>query len=378
MRILIVSSILHPRYGGPVSVIRSHLDALKGCCDVSLVGVCPRGEEGTVRELFPEAVFFPAGFPGRWFRGVGMARALGELARDCDVLHAHMLWDYAVFAAWCAARQNGKPLVVTPHGSVLGGWRVKSLHKRLYHHLILKRVLNDIACVQALSSLEEQACRDFGISSPIKVVPNGLPLESFNQVGNPKMVEATWPELRGKRCLLYVGRLWKGKGLELLLRAWAGVKAPEWVLVLAGPDYRGYQVELEGLIRDLNLTGRVVLPGMITGEIKQSFFAKSECVVLPSEGEAFSMVMLEALASGKPIVFSNKCGFSELSEHGGGWEVGLEAAKWQQQLGAITAFSRAELAQFGVRGREFGKARYTTGQVVAGLTEIYKTVLAAN
>lgn len=103
--------------------------------------------------------------------------------------------------------------------------------------------------------------------------------------------------------ILYLGRLqaWD-KGLDLLLGALSRLVAdlPDARLVIAGdgPD----RDEVESLARSLGLTDRVTFVGRVAGEAKWELLRRASVVAVPSRYESFGLVVLEALASGTPVV----------------------------------------------------------------------------
>jgi glycosyltransferase involved in cell wall biosynthesis len=112
---------------------------------------------------------------------------------------------------------------------------------------------------------------------------------------------------------VYVGRLHAGKGLETLVRAWQIVvrrwrHARLW-LVGSGPD-RGRLVDL---VHDLELQGKVILPGPFSDA--QSTLLAADAFVLPSQEEGMSISLLEAMAARLPVVATDIPGNRPLVEH---------------------------------------------------------------
>ena len=376
LRVALVSSLLHPRYGGPPSVVRAHLEALKGHADVAVFGCSPKGKEAELTALFPNANIFAETWPRRWFRGAGLRRVLKGQSDQYDVFHAHMLWDHSTWATWRVAKKVGKPFVVTPHGSLSAIWRTRAPHKRFYSWLVLDRLLGDVGALHALNKAEADAFRAWGFEGRIAVIPNGLPMTEFEQTHNPEVAWRQWPVIKGRRVMLYLGRLWWQKGLNILPEAWKEAKLDDdWILLLTGPDYRGYQNKLEANIKALGLKSRIMITGPVGGEIKASLFAASECLILPSYSEAFGMVLLEAIAAGLPCIFTRECHFPELAANGGGWEIALKKEDLVKTLQFVCSRSSKENRASGKRGQELGYSKYTTEHVGKELLELYQSLL---
>lgn len=379
LRAGLVSGITHSKYGGPATVLRMHYEGLSRHADVSVFGVVGPGETSDVLQIFPKARLFDRVAPARWYRGRGLMSELSKAAECLDVLHAHMLWDHAVYATWRSSRRAGKPFVVTPHGSLSARWRYRSAWKTVYRHLVLDGLLRDVACLHVLTSNEEAACRDLGVRCPIRVIPNGLPLEEFERMAPVDAALEAWPLLRGRRILLYVGRLWSEKGLDILPQAWADAcksgYLKDWILVIAGPDYRGYRRELEARIDALAIRDTVLFVGAISGPVKAALLSACDCFVLPSHGEGFSMALLEAVAARRPAVFTPECNFSELAAAGGGWEVGADVQALAEALRSLAKMDRSFLDEAGRRGWEMARQRFTMNKVIDQLLSMYRDAI---
>ena len=358
-----------------MGVLRGHTEALDRFADVSLFGVASNGEFEDVASLFPRALVYPRGFPGRWFRGKGLSKGLREAADGMDVLHAHMLWDHAVYATWRAAQKAKKPLIITPHGSLAAGWRHSSMHKQIYRLLVADRILRETSFLHVLNAAEEKACREYGVSCPIRVIPNGLPVRDFERERSPVSAWERWPVLRGRRSMLYLGRLWGEKGLDILPEAWADfmhcTRRREWILLIAGPDYRNYKEGLSRRIRSLKLDEYILMVGSVSGEVKDALFAAAEVFVLPSHGEGFSVALLEAMAAGLPVLHTRECNFPELAAFGGGWEIPCRRDELSHMLATVTNMNSEELRAVGRKGWLLGRERFTLEHLARELVAMY-------
>jgi glycosyltransferase involved in cell wall biosynthesis len=126
-----------------------------------------------------------------------------------------------------------------------------------------------------------------------------------------------YPELRGKKLALFMGRIHPKKGCDLLIDAFARVfgRDPEWHLVIAGPDQVGWQKDLNYQAAQLGLASRITWAGMISGVMKWGALRAAEIFVLPSHQENFGIAVAEALAAGVPALISNKVNIWREIEH---------------------------------------------------------------
>jgi phosphatidylinositol alpha-mannosyltransferase len=143
-----------------------------------------------------------------------------------------------------------------------------------------------------------------------EIIPNGINVEDFVHA-NPL------PELMdGKINLLYLGRLEKRKGLKHLLGAYARLKWdwPQLRLVVVGagePDADSHRVMSERNLTDVIFTGRV------SEDEKARYFKSAHIYCSPATGkESFGIVLLEAMASGAPVVATDIDGYASVVTHG--------------------------------------------------------------
>lgn len=145
-----------------------------------------------------------------------------------------------------------------------------------------------------------------------RTIPNGIDTELFSPNG-PRLVELTDEKLN----ILFVGRLEKRKGLDYLLQACGKIKAqfPEFRLIIVGPGTRlrpGY----EQLAMDMSLDN-VIFTGFIPPSQLPAYYRSADIFCAPSTGaESFGIVLLEAMASGKPVVATTIKGYASVLNHG--------------------------------------------------------------
>lgn len=114
--------------------------------------------------------------------------------------------------------------------------------------------------------------------------------------------------LRDTRNLLFLSRLHPKKGCDMPIDAFGRVAQadPRLHLVLAGPDGVGWQARLARQAQQLGIADRVTFTGMLKDSMKWGAYDVAEAFVLPSHQENFGIVVAEALASGVPVLTTDK------------------------------------------------------------------------
>ncbi len=305
--------------------------------------------------------------------------ALAELARQgLDVLHNHGLWMFPNHYARQVAVAANIPLVISPRGMVeqwsLGRSRWK---KWLVWHAFEKANLARAALFHATSHEEAASIRALGFRQPIAMIPNGIEIPEAGATGDRALLEQKFPELRGRRWLLFLSRLHPKKGVLELLRVWQRLHArfPDWQLVLAGPDLDGYSATVLAAVNDLQLAGRVTITGMLSGAVKASAWAGAELFVLPTHSENFGISVAEALAHGCPALTTHGAPWRSLIEHRCGWWIEMTESALAAALPAALQLPAEERRAMGARGRDWMQRDFSWPGIAQRMEAAYAHLL---
>ena len=360
MRILHFIPSIDPATGGPV-------EGLKQRCAIYRMN----GHEVEVASLdspeFVRQYDFPAkvvGLGPGWGTYGYTRHAMPWLKANLprfDVVMVNGVWNYNTIAAHRALAGTDIPWAVFPHGMLDPYFKkrypFKHLKKVVYWHCLLRRALRDATAV--LFTCEEerlQARLSFsGYGVREMVVPYGTFGPDCDTVAASREFLARWPELRGKRLAISLGRIHPKKGTDILIEAYAATlgKDEAWQLAIVGPDQLGWRKELEPMAARLGIAGRITWTGSLNGTLKWGAFSSSEVFVLPSHQENFGIVVAEALACGVPAIVSDKVNiWREVVSCGAGF-VGEDTIEGtESSLRGWAALSAQEIAELRIRARK--------------------------
>ena len=239
-----------------------------------------------------------------------------HIAKNYDIIHITSVWNFPAFAGSLSAIKAGKPFIISPRGELIKeAVFIKSKRvKWFYYNFIAKYYLKRAGAIHTTSEKEKKDLTDLNLDVKDYLVPNGINVSDFENL--PSKGEFKSRYLKGKLgdYFLFLGRLDREKGLDILLQAYSRLVEhySKINLVLVGPDSNGYKSKLEGMIKRLNLKENVVFTGLLSGEEKLSALVGAKALILPSYSENFGMVILEAMACGTPVIVSDKAGISEI------------------------------------------------------------------
>jgi len=284
-------------------------------------------------------------------------RELKNEVESADVVYLVGHWTLLNALVFLAARSAGRPYVFSPAGAlpIIGR---SPLLKWLYNLLIGHRIVRCAARHIAIIPDEIAHFLDYGVAADrIVIIPNGAP----TVVRRPDDCESFLAQhgLGQVRFVLFLGRLAYIKGPDLLLEAFANsIAGTAGIdLVYAGPD-GGMLPELTAQATRHGLAGRVHFIGYVEGNDKACALQNCALLAIPSRQEAMSLVALEAAVYGKPVLLTDRCGFSEVAQAGGGRVTSVDVSSIERALAQMTA-DPGELARMGARLEAFVRSHYT-------------------
>jgi glycosyltransferase involved in cell wall biosynthesis len=316
MRVLFVSDVYFPRVNGVSTSIRTFRSDL-GQLGVDSVLVAPAypnakpDEDATIIRVPSGAV--PRDPEDRRFLSGPLKRALSpELAANIDLVHIHTPF-IAHYAAARFAREHGLPVIATYH---------TFFEDYLHHYVpILPRGIGrflarrftlsqcrDVAALISPSAPMRDALQAYGVTTPIEVLPTGLPAMSFVR-GAGTRFRKKFDLSADRPLLLYVGRVAYEKNIDFLLRMFVQLrsKRPDAIFVIAGEGPA--REHLMKLARELGLEDSVRFIGYLDRNTDlPDCYAAGDAFVFASRTETQGLVLLEAMAQGTPVVSTAELG----------------------------------------------------------------------
>lgn len=382
MNIAFALSYFAERFGGPVNVVRNLGPLLARQGHEVSYWATRAGDDAAPIHTFTNVHLYEVVWPHRWYRSPGLARGLEAAISSMDVLDINEMWVYSTYAASRVARKHQVPYVLRPAGS-LEPWPLKRgllrrLKKAAYLRVVGNTVMRAAACLQACSPLEAEHVRQVGYDGPITIIPNGVDIRTFDG-GEPEEAEAFWPVLHERPVVVFMSRLSPEKGLDLLLPAWSQlVRMPAYqdaLLVVAGPDYRGYQRTVEAMVERYSVQRSVLMPGMVRGRRKTALLRRADVFVLPSHSENFGIVIAEALACGTPVVTTTSTPWEQLHRIDAGRWVPPVETELLAALRELLALSAPQRAAMGRRGRDLVQSEYTWEKAAGRFLHVCRCIL---
>ena len=302
------------------------------------------------------------------------------LAEQVDVVHCHGMRLAPEYEAYRAARRHGCPLIASPHGQ-LDPWVVAThrLRKLAIGALYQKRALPRAACFHATALQEARHIRAAGLQAPVSVTAIGLDASGYAGVSDRALLERQWPQLEGRKVLLYMSTVYPKKRLPALAEVWSSLHAhrPDWLLVIGGQELSGDRIVAERIIRQRGASADTLFLGAVDEATKRAFLACSQYFVLPTAGENFGITIAEALASELPVITSNTTPWSGLRRARCGWWIDVDNNALRTALEEAMDLDPAARRAMGQRGRRLIETEYHWPSIARQMADSYAWLAGA-
>lgn len=385
LKVLHVIPSVGPLRGGPSQVVQTLASGLAAAgvevhvatTDDNGPGrlIVPHGEpvmsHGVAYWYFPrQGRFYTVSLPlGRW---------LARHIPNYDLVHIHALFSFAPLAAAFWSRWHRVPYLIRPAG-LLNQWGMR--HRRpwfkgLVFRAVDRRLLADAAMVHYTSEQERREAMTLDVGGKQVVIPNPVaapPAALGELVGR---FRARYPQLAGRRIVLFLARLDEKKGVDLLLTAFAQARqhCPQLALVIAGEGPSLFVESLRRQAHRLGIEADVVWTGFLAGEDKWGAFGAADIFVLPSYSENFGIAVVEAMAVGRPVIVTDQVGIhSAIADAHAGLVSSCEASTLADALVRL-ARDPEERGRVGKNGQLLAREQFSLPVVTTSLLRLYANI----
>ena len=376
-RLLHVIRSIAPAAGGTTEGIQKLAEAAGGGPGMELVCLDDPAEEFVQGQAFPVHALGPS--RGHYGYTPRLGNWLKQNLLRFDGVVIHGLWQYHSYGAYRLIRRR-TPYVIFPHGMLDPYFKrtfpIKHLRKQAYWLAREYRVLRDARAVCFTTPIERDCSANtmwphrwnpvvvsFGTSAPVG--DRAMQRESFL---------AQFPQLAQRRFFLFLSRIHTKKGCDLAIQAFARLapEHPDLDLVIAGPDEGGLRPRLEAMANTLHVGHRLHWTGMLQGDLKWGAIYAAEAFVLPSHQENFGVAAVEALASGLPVLLSNKVNiWPDILEDDAGIVDDDTAEGTYRSMKALLNMSQQERQRMAENGVRCFRSRYEMKRTAKALNDLF-------
>lgn len=249
-----------------------------------------------------------------------------------------------------------KPIIVAPRGHLdRGALSLKAAKKRLFLRIAkITEFFRDVTWHASSEGEREDIIREFGReqTQSIHVIPNLLAADIGSKPA--RLLDKQAGELR----LVFLSRIARGKNLDFMLHVLQGLQGKITFDIYGPIEDEAYWAECQLRAQMLSPTISVTYRGIVPADEVVSVLSGYQLFVLPTLGENFGHVIVEALYAGCPVLISDRTPWSDVEAKGAGWIVPLEGrGNYLRVLQTMVALDTESFASYSAAAASYGKER---------------------
>lgn len=366
MKIISVIENIADEYGGPANSLPNMLEALRKKLGIKSVIYSVSGG-GDEKNQFIERFSIPwnnckPNGPSKIKYSAELRSRLNSELGNGYIIFSNNLWNYPAFLSAFIAQTKALPHIVSIRGS-LYPWSLSQgkLRKKIAWFLFQQRSLQRASLVHVTCADEYHAVRELGITSPVAIVPHGINYDDYQELPQKQVCFEHLNLCKEKKYVLFMSRLHKKKGLDLLLDVWVELvkEFPNWCLLVVGPDYSNYTKKINVLASDHMISDNIKVLGMLTGHDKQAVLGVSDIFTLPSYTENFGVVIGEAMAAGLPTITTTGVPWSEINSWNCGQQIELSHENLFNSMKSLMGQDENSLKTMSKNAKSLIKSNYS-------------------
>jgi len=296
--------------------------------------------------------------------------------KNYDIIHLHEYRTFQNVIVSFVSKHYRIPYILQANGSL--DYLGRKIRKITFDLLWGYKILKNAAKLIALTKFEAEQYRSFNIPyEKIVIIPSTFDASKYEKLLPKGKFREKYNVGSDEKIVLYLGRIHKRKGIDILIEAFTQVikKYHDVYLFIIGPD-DGFQNQLQALIKNCGIEHKVVLTGPRYGREKLEALADADIFVMPSRYEAFSRSLREAMAFGKPVIASDVGGLRDLIKNR---ETGLliEPGNIEQLQSAILYLleNPDKAKEMGQRGRKWITSNFSIKKIVDAVEHLYEEAI---
>jgi len=295
-----------------------------------------------------------------------------------DIIHLHDYRNMQNITVHNYARKYGIPYVLQAHGS-LPRIMTKQGLKQVYDKLWGYHLLTDASRLIALTQTEVEQYKSMGVCEEnIEIIPNGIDLGEYDNLPPIGDFRKKWNIPNDQKLILFLAKIHKIKGPDLLAKAFAKISKHNnnLKLVFVGPD-SGYLSSLKKMIEELEIKENVLFTGPLYGTDKLEAYIDADVYALPSVSEAFPISVIESCGCGTPVIVTDRCGIANIIDG----QVGLVVPYDEDALGKAILNILSDVnkrQEYSIKGKLMVHEKLNWTNIAQQLETVYIDCLSSN
>ena len=302
-----------------------------------------------------------------------------KIVKDFDIIHIYSWYHHIGIEFFKTTEKYGIPLVFTAMGTLQNN--AQSFYKKqksIIDFLYTKKIINYASALHSVGNSEIETYLKYGgnIEKIIKI-ENGINLNDFELKNSSDILKRL--NMENKPYVLYLGRIHKKKGIELLLNSFKMLNNTnkEINLIIAGSGENNYVREIKTIVKNLGLENMVKFTGLVSHDEKITLLSFAKLFSLTSISDIHPRAIQEALTMGVPVVISKESDYPEVEEYNAGIIVNLDSKEICNAFEKLLKNDEI-LNTFSNNAKKLIKEKFLLEEQVKKFEKLYQNILLKN
>lgn len=335
-------------------------------------------DENTPVEIFGIPVYvLHSSIPNLGWYCQNANKLANSIVKNFDVIHIRNWYHHLAIVFYKSAKKHNIPFVFTAHGTLDPVARRKYMKnpKKIIDKFYTKKMIQNASALHSLGDSENKEFLSFG-ANPEKIfrIDLGVKPEDFKINKNIDIYSKLGVQKQNFSYILFLGRVVKKKGIELLFRSFAKHQSKNLNIVIAGPVTDDYKSELIELANKLKISNFVKFFGSTFGEEKTQLLSNAKLFALTSYSDIHPVAVEEALLMGLPVLITKNCDFPEIKEYGAGIVVDATFESVYEGLVKILQNDQ-KLEEYSVNAKYLAKEKFLFENKVTDYEKLFQIAI---
>jgi glycosyltransferase involved in cell wall biosynthesis len=380
MKILQVIPYFNPKFGGDFNVCTNlSKELVKRSHEVTLITTDLEFDQEYADKIRTEGVavisFHCVADYRLFLYSPSIKKWLDKNLKEFDIIHLHTFRTYQNAMVRTFAMKYGIPYIIQAHGSVLPFFEHTFL-KKCFDTAWGYKILHDAVICIASTQIESDQYEKMGVlKNKIVIVPNGIDISQYRDLPLRGQFRSKYQIPENVRIVLFLGRIHKIKGIDLLVTAFSQLcsEMANVKLVIAGPD-GGDLAQIQQQIRELHIEDFVLFTGPLYDKDKLEAYIDADVFVLPSRYDSFGNSLIEAWMCALPVIMTKNCCISSfLKNSDAGIVVDFDPGQIKEKIYDLLD-NEEKREKMGMNGKKLVQENFEITRIIQKFEEIYETI----
>jgi glycosyltransferase involved in cell wall biosynthesis len=305
-----------------------------------------------------------------------------EIINNYDLVYAIHWYNYPVMEMSKIAFENNVPFVMAAYGSLQDTARNmnKKWIKKIVDSIYTNNLIKNAASFHSVGELESQEYEKLGIEKErIFRIDHGIVLDDFKINERHDVLKKLEINENTDKYLIFVGRLDKKKGVDILLKSFAKTvkKYENLFLVIVGSGKKEYEDELKTLMKTLELNNKVKFTGFVPESEKLELLEKASIFLTPSHSDVHTIAAQEALVMGVPVIISKESDWPEIDEYNAGKTVDVTVNAFHEAMELLLS-DKTDLKQLSNNAKKLIEEKFLMEKIIINYENEFNKIINNN